>query len=69
MQPAETADLMERLEETQVTLGSYATNRFASPFHMLVSDWTSRLAVVAETFEHWLNVQVRSPPNLGWLLL
>jgi dynein heavy chain, axonemal len=53
---------MERLEETQVTLGSFATTRYAVPFKMAISDWANRLAVTIETLEQWLAVQVSLRP-------
>jgi hypothetical protein len=32
MQAADTAELIEKLEDSQMTLGSMATNRYSAPF-------------------------------------
>lgn len=38
-QPSDTSELMERLEDSLMTLGSMATNRYAAPFRTEVQAW------------------------------
>lgn len=56
-QPAETAELMERLEDAKMTLGAMASNRYAAPFRDGVAAWAGRLSAIGETLERWLAVQ------------
>ena len=39
LQPSDTSELMERLEDSLMTLGSMATNRYAAPFRAEVQAW------------------------------
>jgi len=39
VQPSDTSELMERLEDSLMTLGSMATNRYAAPFRAEVQAW------------------------------
>ena len=39
VQPADTSELLERLEDSLMTLGSMATNRYAAPFRAEVQGW------------------------------
>ena len=48
MQPSETAELVEKLEDAQMALGSMATNRFGVPFRDTVTAWLGKLGVVSE---------------------
>ena len=48
MQPAETAEIVEALEDSQMTLASLAANRYAAPFREEVTSWLSKLAAVSE---------------------
>ncbi|KAL4452763.1 hypothetical protein ABPG75_008425, partial [Micractinium tetrahymenae] len=57
LKPSETSELLERLEDSLMTLGSMATNRYASPFRAEVQGWISKLSTVSETLEQWLMVQ------------
>ena len=59
MQPAETAEIVEALEDSQMTLASLAANRYAAPFREEVTSWLSKLAAVSE--------QVRSLQRKGLL--
>lgn len=38
-QPAETSELLERLEDSLMALGGMATNRYAAPFRAEVQSW------------------------------
>ncbi|PSC73956.1 flagellar outer dynein arm heavy chain gamma [Micractinium conductrix] len=57
LKPADTSELLERLEDSLMTLGSMATNRYAAPFRAEVQGWISKLSTVSETLEQWLMVQ------------
>jgi len=58
LKPSDTAELLESLEDSLVTLGSLASNRHALPFReRLVVPWQGRLSAVAEALERWLAVQ------------
>ncbi len=57
MQSADTAELVERLEDSQMTLGSMASNRYSTPFRDEVNAWIVKLATVSEMVEQWLMVQ------------
>ena len=39
MQPSDTSELMERLEDSLMVLGGMATNRYAAPFRTEVQGW------------------------------
>ena len=56
-QPSETSEVIEALEESQMTLGGMASNRYAAPFRESVAAWLGRLGVVGEQLESWLAVQ------------
>ena len=57
LKPADTADLVERLEDAQVTLAAMASNRYAAPFAATASALLGRLSAVGEVLERWLGVQ------------
>lgn len=57
MQPAETAEIVEALEDSQMVLASLAANRYAAPFREEVTSWLTKLASVSEQVESWLQVQ------------
>ena len=52
-----TAELIEKLEDTQMALGSMATNRYSAPFKEEVAEWIAKLSTVSEIVEMWLVVQ------------
>ena len=54
---ADTSELIEKLEDTQMTLGSMATNRYSAPFREEVQGWIIKLSTVSEIIEQWLMVQ------------
>eukprot|EP00798_Chlamydomonas_sp_ICE-L_P031303 gene31303-6451_t len=54
---ADTAELIEKLEDSQMTLGSMATNRYSAPFRDEVQGWIVQLSTVSEIVEQWLMVQ------------
>jgi dynein heavy chain len=56
-QPSDTSELLERLEDSLMVLGSMATNRYSAPFRPEVQEWISKLSAVSETLESWLSVQ------------
>ena len=57
LKAAETAELIEALEESQMSLGGMATNRYSAPFCERVGAWAGRLGTVSEVLEQWLAVQ------------
>jgi dynein heavy chain len=54
---SDTAELIEKLEDSQMTLGSMATNRYSAPFREEVQGWIVKLSTVSEIVEQWLMVQ------------
>lgn len=56
-QPSETSEVIEALEDSQMALGSMASNRYAAPFREAVAGWLGQLGVVGEQLESWLAVQ------------
>jgi len=52
-----TAEIVEKLEDTQMALGSMATNRYSAPFRDEVQGWIIKLSTVSEIIEMWLVVQ------------
>ena len=52
MQPSDTAELVEKLEDAQMALGSMASNRFGGPFREEVSAWLGKLGVISEQVQH-----------------
>ena len=71
IKPADYAELVEKLEESQMNLSSMATNRYSKPFESTVSEWLIKLGTVSEIMEQWFQVQVRArccpdllPPRL-----
>ena len=48
MQSSDTAEIVEALEDSQMTLASLAASRFAAPFREEVTAWLSKLASVSE---------------------
>ena len=57
LRAADTAEIIEKLEDTQMALGSMATNRYSAPFKEEVDTWITKLSVVSEIVEMWLGVQ------------
>ena len=57
LQSSVTAELIERLEESQMTLSSMATNRYSLPFKEDVTAWIVKLSTVSEIIELWMVVQ------------
>ena len=48
LRAADTAEIIEKLEDTQMVLGSMATNRYSAPFKEEVDSWIIKLSVVSE---------------------
>lgn len=57
LKPSDTAELIEKLEDSQMQLGSMATNRYSAPFREQVQSWIVKLSTVSEIIEQWLMVQ------------
>ncbi|DBA69380.1 TPA: Dynein gamma chain, flagellar outer arm [Trebouxia sp. C0005] len=57
LKASETAELVEKLEDSQMTLGSMASNRYSAPFREDVNGWITKLSTVSEIVEQWLMVQ------------
>ena len=57
LSPNETIELVEKLEDSQMTLGSMATNRYSAPFKDTVHSWIVKLSTVGDIIEMWLIVQ------------
>ena len=53
----ETAELMEKLEETMMNLGSMAASRYITPFRDEVQVWVNKFSTVSEQLEIWIQVQ------------
>lgn len=52
-----TSEIVEKLEDSQMQLGSMATNRYSAPFKEEVTSWIIKLSTVGEVIEMWLVVQ------------
>jgi dynein heavy chain len=50
-------EIMEQLEESQMTLGSMASNRYSAPFRDEVQQWIVWLSTVSDVVEQWMTVQ------------
>ena len=48
MQPSDTAELVEKLEDAQMALGSMTNNRFSAPFRDNIGAWLGKLGVISE---------------------
>ncbi len=48
VQSAETAELVEKLEDSQMSLGSMASSRYSAPFFEEVNAWMVKLSLVSE---------------------
>lgn len=57
LKPSDTAEIIEKLEDSQMTLASMATNRYSAPFREEVTNWVNKLSTVSEVIEQWLVVQ------------
>ncbi|GBG77441.1 hypothetical protein CBR_g23890 [Chara braunii] len=57
LKSAETAEIVEKLEDSQLALGSMAANRYSSPFREELNSWIVKLSSVSEIIEMWLQVQ------------
>uniref|UniRef100_A0A7S1PHU2 AAA+ ATPase domain-containing protein n=1 Tax=Percolomonas cosmopolitus TaxID=63605 RepID=A0A7S1PHU2_9EUKA len=53
----ETAELMESLEDTQMTVGSLMGSRYVGPFREVVQTWMTKLTSIIEVLEQWMTVQ------------
>ena len=48
LQSSETAELVERLEDAQMALGSMASSRFGAPFCTDIVAWLGKLGLISE---------------------
>ena len=65
LKPADTTELIEKLEDSQMQLGAMVTNRYSGPFRERVQAWAVKLGTVSEILEQWLMVQVRVAGGFG----
>ena len=57
LKAGETAELMEKVEETLMALGSMMASRYVTPFRDSVQGWVSKLSSVSDVLEVWIQVQ------------
>ena len=57
LQQGPTMELLEKLEESQMNLGSMLASRYVVPFKEDVTSWTQKLFFVSEILEQWVQVQ------------
>ncbi len=57
LQSGPTVDLVEKLEDSQMTLASIASNRYSAFCKEELTKWIVKLSVVSEIIESWLVVQ------------
>eukprot|EP00961_Rhodomonas_salina_P127538 1719822-Rhodomonas_salina.8 len=57
LQAKELGEIMEQLEESQMSLGSMASNRYSAPFREEVQEWIVQLSTVSDVVEQWMTVQ------------
>eukprot|EP00961_Rhodomonas_salina_P253308 3423543-Rhodomonas_salina.1 len=50
----ELGEIMEALEESQMTLGSMAGNRYSAPFREKVQEWIANLSTVSDMVDGWI---------------
>ena len=55
--PKELGEIMEALEESQMALGSMASNRYSTPFREELQYWLASLSTVSDVVEQWVAVQ------------
>mgnify|MGYP003961386239 CR=1 FL=1 len=53
----ETQDIIEKIEDSQMTLGSMMSSRYLTPFRDQVKGWLATLTQVGDNIEQWLGVQ------------
>lgn len=70
MQSSDTAELLEKLEDAQMALGSMASNRFGAPFRNDISAWLGKLGVISEQVSstHLTTSHRSTKPRPGLLL-
>lgn len=51
LKSAELSEIMEKLEESQMSLGSMASNRYSAPFREDVNAWIVKLSTVSDIIE------------------
>ncbi len=53
----ETQEMLEKLEDAQMVLGSFLNSRYCVAFKDVVSGWVAKLSTVLEILEQWVVVQ------------
>eukprot|EP01028_Stygiella_incarcerata_P006636 TRINITY_DN270_c0_g1_i1.p1 TRINITY_DN270_c0_g1~~TRINITY_DN270_c0_g1_i1.p1 ORF type:complete len:4523 (-),score=1222.92 TRINITY_DN270_c0_g1_i1:192-13760(-) len=54
---SEAMSILEKLEDSQMTLGSMMSSRYLTPFRSEATDWIEKLSTVNEVLEMWVGVQ------------
>ena len=57
LKPKELGEIMEALEDSQMQLGSMASNRYSAPFREKLQEWIASLSNVGDIVEQWIGVQ------------
>jgi dynein heavy chain len=57
LEPKQLGEIMEALEDSQMQLGSMASNRYSSPFRDRLQSWIVSLSTVSDIVEQWIAVQ------------
>ena len=57
LKPKELGEIMESLEDSQMQLGSMASNRYSAPFREKLQYWVVSLSTVYDIVEQWIAVQ------------
>ena len=57
LQGGATTELMEKVEETLMALGSMLASRYVTPFKESVQSWVAKLSQVSDVLEVWIQVQ------------
>jgi len=57
LKPKELSEIMEALEDSQMQLGSMASNRYSAPFREKLQGWIVSLSTVYDIVEQWIAVQ------------
>ena len=71
MQSSDTAELLEKLEDAQMALGSMASSRFGAPFRNDISTWLGKLGIISEQVSstHLTTSHRSTKPEPGLLLV
>ncbi|CAF5011144.1 unnamed protein product, partial [Rotaria socialis] len=56
-------EILQQLEESQLTMSTIKSSRYISPIRQLVDEWDKRLGLLSKTIDEWITCQRR------WLYL